>query len=100
MLIPQRIFILALFKYFDFQIDKVDLNELKEILKLDAKDINQFLCNFMHQVLNCLGEYALDLVRNTYFYNYRSIYVKEESQVVMIDYLSIKILASLFFNNN
>lgn len=44
----------------------------------------------------CLGEFSLDMVRNTYFYNYRNIYLNEISQVVMLDYLALRLVASLF----
>lgn len=43
-----------------------------------------------------MGEFSLDMVRNTYFYNYRNIYLNEISQVVMLDYLALRLVASLF----
>jgi len=43
--------------------------------------------------INCLGEFAANLNRTTYFDNYLPIYTKEESQVLVIDYLGIKIIA-------
>jgi len=41
----------------------------------------------------CLGEYAMNLVRTTYFDNYLSIYVEQKCQIIVVDYLAIRMLA-------
>lgn len=61
--------------------------------------MKQFVYKYFRDMVGCLLEFSLDLVRNTYFYNYRFIYTTEESQVVTTDYLVIKILANLYSNS-
>lgn len=56
------------------------------------------MIKYLKSLIGCLGEFSLDLVRNTYFYNYRNIYINEISQVVMLDYLALRLLATLFAN--
>ena len=43
--------------------------------------------------IHCLGEFADNVSRTTYFDSYLPIYVKEESQIVLVDYLGIKLIA-------
>jgi len=45
--------------------------------------------------VNCLGEFADNLSRTTYFDNYLPIYATEESQIVLVDYLGIKLIARM-----
>jgi len=44
--------------------------------------------------VNCLGEFAANISRTTYFDNYLPVYLKD-SQIVLVDYLAIKIIAMI-----
>lgn len=94
-LLPQRIFILLIYRYCDFQIEKLKIAKLAELLDVSEdvflEDLNTLGMNF----LGSLGEYAVNLTRTTYFDNYLPVYVSEQGQVILIDYLAIKVISKL-----
>ena len=97
-LIPQRIFALCVFKYFHFNIEQADPEALRMILGVSQDEFMKFQWRYFKQMLNCLLEFSLNFVRTTFFYNYMNVYCKEESQIAMVDYLTIQIIVQLFSN--
>ena len=94
-LLPQRVFVMLVFKYCGFNLNNLILRQLATFCHVTEKAFEKFLFLVCGNFLLCLGELATGISRTTYFENYLPLYVRDKGQVVLIDQLGLKMMALL-----
>lgn len=56
-LVPHRVFVLLLYKYFDYDYDKISFDSLVNIFRpynIDQAKVNTFITQILYKLLECL----------------------------------------------